>query len=335
MNGTLTDVAGIEVGHHTDAAHGTGCTVVLTRSGAVGGVDVRGAAPGTRETDLLRAENAVPHVHALLLSGGSAYGLAAADGVVRYLEEHGCGHRVGEFLVPIVAGAIIFDLGLVDGAVRPGAGDGYAAAAVASSTPVGQGSVGGGTGATVGKAWGRARAMKGGVGSASLDVGDGLVLAALAVVNAVGSVHDPDSGALLAGPRDESGRPTSAVDVYADPSYGHRGLRHVPSGGAPGLPETGGNTTIAVVATNVVLTKAQANRLAAVAHDGIALAVRPAHTLHDGDTVFALATGVLDAPEEFPRLCALAPTVLARAIAAAVRSATGLGGIPSLHEVHP
>jgi L-aminopeptidase/D-esterase-like protein len=335
MNGTLTDVAGIEVGHHTDAAHGTGCTVVLTRSGAVGGVDVRGAAPGTRETDLLRAENAVPHVHALLLSGGSAYGLAAADGVVRYLEEHGCGHRVGEFLVPIVAGAIIFDLGLVDGAVRPGAGDGYAAAAVASSTPVGQGSVGGGTGATVGKAWGRARAMKGGVGSASLDVGDGLVLAALAVVNAVGSVHDPDSGALLAGPRDESGRPTSAVDVYADPSYGHRGLRHVPSGGAPGLPETGGNTTIAVVATNAVLTKAQANRLAAVAHDGIALAVRPAHTLHDGDTVFALATGVLDAPEEFPRLCALAPTVLARAIAAAVRSATGLGGIPSLHEVHP
>jgi L-aminopeptidase/D-esterase-like protein len=335
MNGTLTDVAGIEVGHHTDPAHGTGCTVVLTRSGAVGGVDVRGAAPGTRETDLLRAENAVPHVHGLLLSGGSAYGLAAADGVVRYLEEHGCGHRVGEFLVPIVAGAIIFDLGLVDGSVRPGEADGYAAAAVASSAPVGQGSVGGGTGATVGKAWGRARAMKGGVGSASLDVGDGLVLAALVVVNAVGSVHDPDSGALLAGPREESGRPTPAVDVYADPSYGHRGLRHVPSGGAPGLPETGGNTTIAVVATNAVLTKAQANRLAAVAHDGIALAVRPAHTLHDGDTVFALGTGVLDAPDEFPRLCALAPTVLARAIAAAVRSATGLGGIPSLHEVHP
>ena len=330
MNGTLTDVVGIEVGHYTDLTNGTGCTVVLSREGAVGGVDVRGAAPGTRETDLLRPDNSVERVHGILLSGGSAYGLAAADGVMRYLEEQGCGHRVGPFIVPIVPAAIIFDLGLGSSDVRPGPAEGYEASVSASSGPVAQGTVGGGTGATVGKAYGREHGMKGGVGSASIDLGDGVVLAALAVVNAIGAVCDPDTGELLAGPRDADGTPREAVGIYADPAFGERSAA---SDASPLGSPASANTTLGVVATNVGLTKAHASRLAAVAHDGLALAVRPAHTPHDGDAVFALATGAVDAPEEYLRLCALAPSVMARAIVNAVRHATSLHGIPSLEEV--
>ena len=330
MNGTLTDVAGLEVGHYTDLVGATGCTVVLVREGAVGGVDVRGAAPGTRETDLLRPENSVERVHGVLLGGGSAFGLAAADGVVRYLDERGIGHRVGHFSVPIVPAAIIFDLGIGSGDVRPGPDEGYAAATAASDAPVAQGTVGGGTGATVGKAYGRERGMKGGVGSASLELGDGIVIAALAVVNAVGAVHEPDTGELLAGPREADGKPREAVGIYADPAFGQR---EAPGRREPLNSTPLGNTTIGVIATNVGLTKAQASRLATVAHDGIALAVRPAHTPHDGDALFALATGAVDAPEEFLRLCAVAGSVMARAITSAVRHATGLHGIPSLEEV--
>ncbi len=286
MNGTLTDILGIEVGHFTDLENGTGCTVILTRAGAVGGVDVRGAAPGTRETDLLRAENAVSNIHGILLSGGSAYGLAAAGGVMRYLEEQGSGHRVGEFIVPIVPGAIIFDLGIGKSAFRPTEAEGYAASSIASSAQVEQGTV--------------------------------------------GAVHDPDSGELLAGPRDSSGRPRSSVEIYSDPAYGFRSWSFA---GEPAGPQHLGNTTIAVIATSAGLTKPQANRLATVAHDGLALAIRPTHTVHDGDTVFAVATGAVDAPDEYPRLCALAPTVMAQAIVNAVRRATGLYGIPSLSEV--
>ena len=324
MNGTLTDTPGLIAGLYTDAANGTGCAVVLALEGAVGGVDVRGASPGTRETDLLRSENTVALVNGLVLSGGSAYGLSAADGVMRFLEERGVGHRVGNHIVPIVPAAIIFDLGVGDGAVRPGPAEGYAAACAATADPVAQGSVGAGTGATVGKALGRERAMKGGLGSASLDLGEGVVLAALAVVNAVGGVHDPDSGALLAGPRGPDGAPMESATVYADHAYGGGAGRSAP------LPL--GNTTIGVVATNLVLTKAQANRLATVAHDGIALAVRPAHTPHDGDTMFALATGEIDAPEEFTRLCALTPSVVARAIVSGVEHAESLHGFPSYRE---
>lgn len=324
MNGTLTDVMGLEVGHHTDLAAGTGCTVVLARQGAVGGVDVRGAAPGTRETDLLRAENLVENVHAIALAGGSAYGLAAATGVMRYLEERGIGHRVRQFVIPIVPGAIIFDLGVGDSTVRPTEADGYAASVAASDAPVQQGSVGAGTGATVGKGRGVTQSMKGGLGSASMDLGDGLLLAALAVVNAVGSVHEPETGELLAGPVVD-GRPTSSVSLYADPEFGK--MASTPS------PEPLGNTTIAVIATNLKLTKAQANRLATVAHDGLALAIRPTHTLHDGDTVFAMATGLIDAPDEYPRVCGLAPTVMARAIVNAIKHATGLYGRPAYGEV--
>ena len=317
------------MGHHTDAANGTGCTVVLARGGASGGVDVRGAAPGTRETDLLRAENSVERVHGIVLSGGSAYGLATGSGVMRYLEEQGVGHRVGNFIVPIVPGAIIFDLG-TGTSVRPTEADGYAAAAAASDAPVEQGSVGAGTGASVGKALGRGQAMKGGLGSVSMDIGDGVVLAALAVVNAVGSVHDPDTGELLAGPRGDDGQPRNSIEIYADPTYGMVS-RSFP--GSSTTTEPLGNTTIAVIATSVSLTKSQTNRLATVAHDGLALAVRPVHTLHDGDTVFGLATGAVDAPDEYPRLCALAPVVMARAIVNAVRSARSLHGIPSVDEV--
>lgn len=298
--------------------------MVLARAGAVGGVDVRGAAPGTRETDLLRAENMVPFVHAVTLAGGSAYGLAAATGVMQYLESEGIGHKVRDWLVPIVPGAIIFDLGLGDSTVRPTDADGYAAAAAARSAPVQQGSVGAGTGATVGKALGMRQSMKGGVGSASMDLGDGVVLAALVVVNAVGSVYEPDTGELLAGPL-AAGKPLDSVSIYADPEYGRK-----PQGPSP---EPLSNTTIAVIGTSLKLSKAQANRLATVAHDGLALAVRPTHTLHDGDTVFTLATGVVDAIDEYPRLCGLAPTLMARAIVNAIRNATGLHGHPSYGDV--
>ena len=320
MNGTLTDVPGLLAGHYTDAGNGTGCTVVLTPPGTTGGVDVRGAAPGTRETDLLRSENTVAGVNGLVLSGGSAYGLGSADGVMRFLEEHGAGHRVGDHIVPIVPAAIIFDLGVGNGAVRPTAADGYAAAEAATDAPVPQGSVGAGTGATVGKALGRERAMKGGVGSASLDLGDGVILAALTVVNAVGGVHHPDTGALLAGARGADGSPLESAALYASHDYGR-----APAQGPNAL----GNTTIGVVATNVRLTKTQANRLATLAHDGLALAVRPAHTPHDGDTMFALATPEIDAPEEFMRLCVLTPTVVARAVVSAVEHATDLHGYPA------
>ncbi len=326
MNGSLTDVAGVEVGHYTDVDAATGCTVVLTRGGAVGGVDVRGSAPGTRETDLLRPGASVELMHAVALSGGSAYGLAAASGVMRWLEERGAGHRVGKFIVPIVPAAILFDLGLGRSDVRPGEREGYAAASVASAAPVEQGSVGAGTGATVGKGLGRVAAMKGGVGSASMELGGGVVLAALAAVNAIGGVVDHETGELLAGPRGADGRVRDSVALFADPASGA-----APRPQAQGEPLA--NTTLGVMATSLALDRGQAGRLAAVAHDGMALAVRPCHTLHDGDAVFALSTRSVDAPEEVARLYALAPTVMAAAIVNAVRAAKSLHGVPSYGEV--
>lgn len=322
MNGTLTDVPGVSVGHHTDIDNGTGCTVVLVPHGSTGGVDVRGAAPGTRETDLLRAENTVSGVNAVVLSGGSAYGLAAASGVMDFLEHKGVGHRVGEHIVPIVPSAIIFDLSTGNGAVRPGSENGYSAANSADTEPVSQGNVGAGTGATVGKALGRDRAMKGGLGSASLDLGDGVVLGALTVVNAVGSIHEPSTGEIIAGPRSPDGTPRASVEIYADHNFGKQTEGSSPLG----------NTTIGLVATNLKLTKAQANRLATVAHDGLALAIRPTHTLHDGDTMFAVATGDIDAPDEFMRLCALTPNLVARSIVSAIDHARELHGFPACRQ---
>lgn len=321
MSGSITDVAGITVGHYTDLVGATGCTVVLCPQGAVGGVDVRGSAPGTRETELLRPMSRVTQVHAVLLSGGSAFGLDAAAGVMRYLEERGIGFRVGPAVVPIVPAAILFDLGVATHKVRPGPQDAYQACLAATAGPVPQGSVGAGTGATVGKALGLERATKGGLGAASVSLGDGLVVAALVAVNAYGDVVDPASGRVLAGPRRQDGPGFwNTLDLLVQ----GRARR------MPGLPT---NTTIGVVATNARLTKEQACKLAVHAHDGLALAVRPCHTMGDGDLFFTLATGATSQPADVDRLGAAAVLAVSQAIVNAVREATSLAGIPAAQEV--
>ena len=317
----IGDVPGVRVGHYTDLESATGCTVVLCEDGAVGGVDVRGSAPGTRETDLLRPGNLVTEVNAILLSGGSAFGLDAASGVVRYLEEWGKGLRFGSALIPIVSAAILFDLGVVTGKVRPGPDEGYAACLDASADGVAEGSVGAGTGATVGKALGLERAVKGGIGTAAVDLGRGLVVGAIVAVNAVGSVFDADTGHLVAGPRREDGAMLDSMELITSPGYDGRG----------DAPRT--NTTIGVVATNARLNKEQANKLASVAHDGLAMAVRPAHTMSDGDTIFALATGTSEEPASMNRLCAASALCVSRAIVRGVREAKGVGGIPGVGEL--
>ena len=290
---------------------------------------MRGSAPGTRETDLLDPKNTVERVHAVVLSGGSAFGLASADGTVRFLEEAGIGYPVGPFRVPIVPAAILFDLGVQGpGAVRPGPDCGYRAAAAASARPVRRGNAGAGAGATVGKSRGLARAMKGGIGSASLAFPDGLVVAALIAVNAVGDVVDPADGTVIAGVRDEDGRLADArrllLESLADPEAAPN---------APGAgPFAGANTTIGVVATNAPLTKAEANKVAEMAHDGLARTLYPVHTPADGDTLFALATG---AGPETPvgRIGALAAEAAARAVLDAVLSAEAIPGFPAARDL--
>ncbi len=318
-NNTLTAVAGLQVGHFTDTRRPTGCTVVLTPQGAVAGVDVRGAAPGTRETDLLSPSNTVQAVHAIVLSGGSAYGLDAASGVMRWLEEHGHGLAVGPARVPIVPAAVIFDLWVDDfehnphtPRIRPDAQAGYQACGVANDAPVPQGNVGAGAGATVGKMNGPECAMKGGVGSASLCV-NGVTVAALVVCNAVGDVLDPNTGQLLAGAR-VSAQSRGLLDIRQAQLNGHT---------AAGL-QTGSNTTIGVVATDAVLTKAQAQRLAQVAHDGLARSIRPVHTPMDGDTLFALATGASGQAADMMLLSTLAAEVTAMAVVNAIKAAQDL-----------
>jgi L-aminopeptidase/D-esterase-like protein len=310
--GSICDVPGIAVGHATDPVGLTGCTVVLCEAGAIGGVDVRGAAPGTRETDLLRPESTVERVNAILLTGGSAFGLDAAGGVMRFLEGRGAGYAVRSTVVPIVPGAVIFDLGLGDYRARPDAAMGLTACAAASTDPPEQGSFGAGTGATVGKSGGIARAMKGGIGTASVQV-DGVTVGALVVVNAVGDVVD-GSGAVLAGAR----APETVVSDDDRP--------------LPGANTGISNTTIGVVATDLPLDKAGATRLAQAAHDGLARAVRPAHTAFDGDTFFALSTA-RDLARTWPvppAITAAAADVVALAIRRAVRLARGAGGVPGL-----
>ena len=318
----LTSVPGMLVGHYTDARAATGCTVVLCESGAVGGVDVRGSSPGTRETDMLRPTTLISQVHAVLLTGGGPFGLDAASGVVRYLEERGAGLKFGGVVVPIVPSAVLFDLSVVTRKVRPGPDEGHEACKNATSGPVTEGSVGAGTGATVAKLLGQRRAVKGGIGTASIDLGGGLVVGAVVAVNALGDVFDPDTGELIAGPRADAGDGmVSGLAEIMTPGYVE----------ASGSPFT--NTTIGVVATNARLTKEQANKLASVAHDGLALAVRPAHTMSDGDTIFALATGESDGPAEMHRLSGAAVLSVSRAIVRGVRAATGPGGIPGVSEL--
>lgn len=310
--GSITDVAGISVGHYTDSDAQTGCTVILTGRGAVGGVSVRGLAPGTRETDLLRPGNLVTQVHAVLLTGGSAYGLAAADGVMRYLEEKSLGYNTGSARVPIVPAAVLYDLGFGSAKIRPDAAAGYAACQSAGKKYE-QGNVGAGTGATVGKLFGISRAMKGGLGTASLRVGR-LVVGAVIAVNAFGDIYDPDANQIIAGAR------TSDGIGFADTSAALQGLviRTV---------MTLRNTIIGVVATNARLDVAQTNHIAAVAHDGMARVVHPAHTLYDGDTLFALATGRVAA--NLVLVSDLAATAVMLAILNGVLAAKPVLGLPA------
>ena len=319
-NRTLTSVGGLKVGHHTLSERLTGCTVVVAEAGAVAGVDVRGGAPGTRETDLLNPTNLVQQVHAIVLSGGSAFGLAAADGAIKYLEERYIGFPFGGRVIPIVPAAILFDLSIGDGAVRPGPDCGYAAARSASTAPVAEGNVGAGAGATVGK-WLRAdRGMKGGIGSAAISLPDGLVVGALVAVNAAGNVIDPVTGRFIAGGRTDDGG--SIADLRAL----LRGRSR-----APATP--GGDTTLAVVATNATLTKVQATKLAQMAHDGYARALYPAHLTVDGDIVFALATGARTGAADLDQLGALAADAVADAIVRAARAATGIPGYPAARDM--
>ena len=315
--GSICDVPGIRVGHATDLAGPTGCTVILCSGpGAVGGVDVRGAAPGTRETDLLRPESTVERVNAILLTGGSAFGLDAATGVMRFLEGQRVGFAVRSAVVPIVPAAVIFDLGLGDPLTRPNATMGEAACLAASDLPPAEGSVGAGTGATVGKHRGRDHAMKGGLGTASARLPDGGTVAALVVVNAVGDVVDTQ-GRVLAGARGDDGRPPEAL---AD-----RGL---PATVDPHLAEA--NTTIGVIATDLPLDKAGVTRLAQVAHDGLARAVQPAHTAFDGDTFFALSTAT-SGQRIWPVpavVTTLAADLVALSIRRAAMTAQSLAGVP-------
>lgn len=312
--GAITDVAGLRVGHYTDTRRPTGCSVVLCPQGVACGVDVRGAAPGTRETDLLRPDNLVEHVHALLLTGGSAFGLDAASGVVRWLEERGHGLGVGPAVVPIVPAAVLFDLWIGDHRIRPDAAAGYAACEAASHEPPAQGSVGAGAGASAGKLFGIDRGMKGGIGTASLKVGP-ITVGALIAVNPTGDVIDPASGQVIAGTRGADGRPRSATQAIA--------AGEIPPRALPGMA-----TTIGIIATDARLTKAQCQKLATMAHNGLARSIDPVHTMADGDTLFALATGASGRPGDMTVLGALAATVTARAVLNAVRAATGLSDPP-------
>jgi L-aminopeptidase/D-esterase-like protein len=308
---SITDVAGIEAGHFTDTRRPTGCTAVLCRDGAVAGVDVRGAAPGTRETDLLAPTNLVERVHGVLLAGGSAWGLDAATGVMRWLEEQGAGMDVRYATLPLVPAAVLFDLYSGDAKIRPDAQAGYAACQAASTKAPAEGSVGAGAGAAVGKVFGIERAMKGGIGSASLRVG-GVTVGAIVACNAVGDVVDPDTGAVIAGARTADGK--SLADAR----------RAILAGELPRSVLAGTNTTIGVVATDAPLTKAQASRLATIAHDGLARAIRPVHTMSDGDTMFALATGRASESPGMLVLGTMAAEVTALAIVRAIRAAQGI-----------
>ena len=327
-NRTITSVPGIRIGNSTDAAAATGCTVVLPPPhGAIAGVEVRGAAPGTRETDLLRAGTLVERVHAILLTGGSAFGLAAADGVMSYLELEGVGFPTAAGPVPIVPAAVIFDLMIGDAGRRPGQDNGNSAAQDASDLPAPSGSVGAGAGATVAKILGMERAIKGGIGSAARQLVSGYTVGALMVVNAFGDILDPATGATIAGAQRREG------------GIGFESAREIlwnEQRSRPAFREPTTNTTLGVVATDAPLTVAQANRIAMMAHSGFARAILPSYGMGDGDTLFVLSTAPPDTPpiEAFglTGLGAAAADVVERAIVDAIQSATGLAGVPSAAE---
>jgi L-aminopeptidase/D-esterase-like protein len=322
--GGLTHVPGIKVGHFTRTERPTGCTVILVEAGAVAGVDVRGSAPGTIETDLLNPVNLVQQVHAVFLAGGSAFGLDVAAGVRQYLYERKIGFETRVAKVPIVPGAILFDLGVGNRPdIWPTADCGYRAAVAATDGDVAEGNVGAGAGATVGKAGGGSGPMKGGLGTASISVSAGpnvaLIVAAMVAVNAVGDVIDPDTGAVVAGVRSKDGK-------------GLADARKLLRIGATPEVKPGQNTTIGVVATNARLTKVEATKVAQMAHDGLARAIYPAHTMGDGDAIFALATGAIDGGD-VSRIGALGADAVVEAILRAVRKAESIPGYPAARDL--
>ena len=321
---SITDVPGILVGQVEDLKAMTGCTVILCKKGAVGGVDQRGGAPGTRETDLLRPMHLVEKVHAIVLTGGSAFGLDAASGVMRWLDEKRIGFQTAETKVPIVSSAVIYDLGMGNSKIRPNAEMGYQACQIVSDKPPKQGNYGAGTGASVGKLFGMHQAMKSGIGTASCDVGNGVTVGAIFVVNAFGDVIDPKTNSIIAGVR--SIIPDKKHPFYAntlDQMNSFFGKQVVRISSMQ-------NTVIGVVATNAQLTKEEVNKVAQMAQDGIARTIRPAHTMFDGDTIFALSTG--KKPGNVNVVGAFAAEMTANAILSAVRQATSFSTFPSASE---
>jgi L-aminopeptidase/D-esterase-like protein len=326
LKNAITDVPGILVGHAQDITALTGCTVILCEQGAVGGVDQRGGAPGTREVDALHPMHLVSKVHGVVLAGGSAFGLEAATGVMRYLEERDVGFDTRIAKVPIVPAAILFDLGLGKADVRPDAAMGYLACQNASSEPPAEGNVGAGTGATVGKILGLGQCMKSGVGTASMEIGAGVIVAAIVAVNAFGDVIDPTNGQIIAGARSKNVGPLhiGAPGYFADTLQVMQTLigRTILGFGSRE------NTVIGVVATNAKLDKEAINKVAQMSHDGLARTVRPAHTMLDGDTIFALATG--EHAADVTIVGAYAAEVFAQAILRAVRTALPVAGLPAI-----
>jgi L-aminopeptidase/D-esterase-like protein len=327
LKNSITDVRGIEVGHAQNEEALTGCTVILCRKGAVAGVDVRGGAPGTRETDLLNPINLVEQVHAIVLAGGSAFGLDAASGVMHYLEENKIGFNTGAARVPIVPSAILYDLALGRADVRPDSAMGYSAASSAVADMFAEGNVGAGTGASVGKMFGMTLAMKSGLGTASMDIGGGVIVGAIVAVNAFGDMTDPKTGEIVAGLRSGKVGPLKiGKGQFADTLA----MMKTPIGrGVLGFASRG-NTVIGAVATNAKLTKAQATKVAQMAHDGFARTLRPTHTMMDGDVIFALSTGTKKADVSI--IGAFAAEVMAQAILRAVKMAKPAGGLPGLNE---
>jgi L-aminopeptidase/D-esterase-like protein len=319
--GFITDIDGIKVGHFTEVRRPTGCSVVLYERGAVAGADVRGSAPGTRETDLLKPTNLVDKVNAIVLSGGSAFGLDTASGVMRYLEEHDSGYATAAGKVPIVPAAILYDLNVGDSKIRPNADAGYKACLAAKGGPIEEGSVGAGAGATVGKIGG-GKPMKGGIGTSSIKLPNGLTVGALVAVNCVGDVIDPKTGKIVAGARTPDGKGfLNIIQTY-------RSGRGVVQNPTPGQ-----NTTIGVVATNARFDKTQMTKIAEMAHDGMARAINPTHTPSDGDTLFALSTGTSAANANLTAIGALAAEAVSEAILRAVMKAKAVPGFPSVHDL--
>lgn len=314
----FTEIEGLKVGHAEDLEAATGCTVVICEEGATAGVDVRGGSPGTRETDLLDSENLVSEIHAVMLAGGSAFGLDAASGAMKYLEERNIGFDVQVTKVPIVSSAILFDLTIGDHKVRPDAKMGYKACENATNENCPNGNIGAGTGATVGKLFGPERSMKGGLGTYAVQVGD-LQVGAIVAVNCIGDVMDPETGEILAGLLDEGkNKPIGTENLMAQLYDKQKNL-------------FSGNTTIGIVATNGKFTKPQMNKLASMAHNGYARSMRPAHSIYDGDTIFTMATGRVEA--DINVVGFLAARVMEQAVINAVKSADSLHGYKSYKEI--